>query len=498
MVPFSLAAAICAGLDLVMMVVASWTLVPHITLSGLFSFPFHIDFWAGTPHVTLLMQRLVWHPHHVLAMTLSFVIMLLLDDADYWLSPRNVVIALALTALVGISVNLGFAFAVGLIVFTAWTFYQKRWLDLWRLFFIGTLTALLLLPFLRELLANSTQNQLSLGLRSVETIWGGAVFRFFFGANLFTQILDVLVHLMLEFGILLLIAVLGLRQALKQPCRPMLNAMLLAYAGASLWIMLFVRSPYEAIALNGTFPFQIAVAIFATVWFVWFFRQRTLPKPVQVLLFLLLLVQFSASVYSIARDVGARFLPGSRQETARRQYKETRIIAQMDSLIPKSSYRLQVMPPWNNLGNYGINSYIPAFSDRAQVMYVADGALVYGMDRPVIDKYFRELCAIYAGDTKSLAQELAAFDPTKAPQDAPWYYYITIVQKCLRGATTVSQEAFSQFVRDYKVDYILVEPDDTIFKKELVALQAKSIIEVMPLKYGYYLLKIVEEERSPD
>lgn len=487
--------AFIAGLDLIMM--ASRTFVLRI-LSEPVSYPFHIDYWAGTPHVPLLTRMLLWAPHHVLAVTLSFVIMILMDNADSWLPLRNVVIALALTALVSISVNSGLVFAIGLVVFTVWTFYQRRWLDLWRLFFIGTLTAILLLPFLRELVLNSTQSQLSFGLRSVETIWGGAVFRFVLGANLFTQILDVLVHFALEFGILLLLAFLGLRQTLKQPSHILLNVMILAYAGASLLVMVFMRSPYEAFASQGAVPFQFVVAIYATIWLIGAFRERKLPKLVQGLLIFMLIVQFSASVYSIAWDLGARFLPGIGQETSRRQYEEIQITAQMEAVIQKSSYRLQVMPPWNNIGNSGINTHIPAFSDRAQVLYVADGALAYGLDRPQMEKYFYGLCAIYSGDTQTLAQELASFDSTSVTQDSPWYYYMTIAWRCFQGVNTLSPEAFSRFVRDFKVDYVLIEPDDTIFKKGLPALQAKGIVEVIPLKYGYYLLKIVEEKRLSD
>ena len=483
---FFLVIVFCAGLDLVMMVLR--TLV-------LRTFYLHIDFWAGTPHVPILMQNLVWHPHHILALAYSLVVMLLLLDAGSWLSPANIVVALVLTALIGTSVNVGFVFAFGLIGLALWALYQERWSYLWQLISIGALTALIALPFLRELVVNSTQNQMLLGLRSVETIWGGAIFRFVLGANLLAQILDVLVHFTLEFGILLVLALLGLRQVLKQARNPILSVMLLSYAGMSLLVAVFVRSPYEAFALNGIAPFKIAVAIYSTVWVFRAFRERMLSKPVQVMLFLLLLVQFSASVYSISWDVGARVLPfGNKLEMAKQQYYDTQVIAEMDSLIQEPSYRLQVMPPWNNLGNRGINAHIPAFSNRAQVLYVADGALGLGMDRPVMEKYFCELCAMYGGDNEALAQELAAFDPTRAPQDAPWYHYITIVRKCFQGVTMLSEDAFMRFAHDYRIDYVLVEPDDTVFKSALDGLQAKDVVEIIGLKHGYSLLKIVQKE----
>ena len=482
----------CCGFDLVL-ILAKSLVVPlicgqHISF-GLWDSC--VDFWTNALDVPCLAYYLVWAPHHLMAVALSLLVIRFVEGNSARKMSQYVLWGIVLAHIVGMSLPIGVVLGVGLSGLGVWHALRRQWPPLVPLIGMGILAAVLAVPWAYMQVMQSSASTMRFALPEYN-LWGGAIFHEVFGPGRITHVLDVMVHLLLEYGCLLFLGPLGIMFVLKERHHALHGGVLLMVGVVSLLMALLTRTPVESFGRSAIILCSLVLGLGSASWICRAPGGRGISKLAMAALALVLVLQFSGSAYELARGAGARFVPfsvmGSRHKRARRDFQVMNVARQIDRVIQKPS-RIQVMPPWNNLDNESASCHISVFSRKATVMYVADGALYYGMNRHDMERYLVSLLAIYGGDTSRLAQSLAAYDPASL-MDAPWWYYILLVRRSFEGVEALSQEALLRFVHDYRIDYLLIEPEDRILAQASAGLQASGVAEIIRLDYGYMLLKV--------
>lgn len=492
----ALGMSLCGGFDVPVTIAQFF--VTKLRLKQTAALPtsaFELDFWAGTPHVPLFLRNVFGAPHHLLSLALFLGVCLLMNEMKERDRFRKISLGLLIAYMFSCSLHAGMTFALAFLVLAIFMALHRRWKEFVSLVQVGCAAVAILCPYLLPIVLRSKETQGFIGLRPIETYFGGAILQHYFGVSFLTKLLDLPLHFLLEFGISLPLAILGLRLLDRDMRRSTLGILVIASALSSFAFILFIRSPGESFALNGVLALNFAIFLFAAFWLERSYFQLKSPAFKAVIAGSLF-IQGSASLYFIALMGGYRF---TQPNVARGYFEEERVIREMDSYIDKSHYRLQVLPAGSNLDNMSLSSRIPVFSKKAQVMYVSDGALYYGMDRERMEQYFAKLCAVYQGNSDELKKDLAAFNPKLASQDAPWFYYMNRVRQCLWESRGFSSGALLDFVNEFNVDYVLLQQDEKLsesFNKSSLP------IRKIPLSGGYTLLafdgpsKIIREDNG--
>ncbi len=201
----------------------------------------HLDYWIhhNVRQLNAPLMTALWAPQHLLAACLAVLCLHQLSRHGLrrWRDVLPVVPLLAAVPLLSAYVGLILAVALGAAWLTLTTVRERaHWLAL-----AGGATAILF-PFVRGLTAG-TSPPLGVRLSAAESWTNGALFSALLGDNIVTRLLDTPALLVIEFGIVGIIGVLGARRFLAmQPSR---HGVRLAWAaGLATVTAVLVRPPF--------------------------------------------------------------------------------------------------------------------------------------------------------------------------------------------------------------------------------------------------------------
>jgi hypothetical protein len=299
--------------------------------------PFVTEWWNGNSQVTAWAGAALWVPHHLAGLVAGITGILIFQDLSRATSPHRkaalaVLAAFSLASLVGLSVYVGLVFAVYWAARFCLSLAWKQWRPgaPWMAA-AGCFTLLLVLPFLRDLLANrasfSTQTQgglLVFEVRSFGFLAWVTNGRAAWLQNLFNLLL-LPVNYFLELGFFFVAGLLYLqaaareRRAYREGRTPKDGRSLFDHLGTDLlllacsgFICSFFRSAIignNDVGWRGFLPVQFILLVWGanvivTTWPGWAGRQREEAAPgfpiVKKAAVVLLVIGLASTLFDLA------------------------------------------------------------------------------------------------------------------------------------------------------------------------------------------------------